>query len=135
MRGSLSGRIERQLNRGSDSFRILHDLVCPKAQHSPALALHGHRSSRIGFDLKCMVLAVDFDHQFPRDAGETREVRTDWMLASEFDAIHSPIAQHLPADTLGAAAVATQFPCSSDIAAAHAPSPNLSPCGGEEHDI
>jgi hypothetical protein len=40
-----------------------------------------------------MVIAIDFDHEIPRDAGEICEVRTDRMLPAEFYAGHSVGAQ------------------------------------------
>jgi len=135
VRRSLSGRLECQLNRGPSSIGILHDLVRPKPQDAPAFLLHSPRSSGIGLDLGGVVFPIDFDHQFPGDRGEIREIWTDGMLPTKLSVNHAAVSQHLPANALGTTTFPTQFACSFDAAVAHAPSPNLSPFGGEEHDI
>ncbi len=56
------------------TFGILHDLIRPEAHDVPPFALHGRRSSGISLDLKCMMIAVDLDHEPVRDACEVREV-------------------------------------------------------------
>ncbi len=84
---------------------VLDDVIRPEAQNTPTLALHCRRPPFIGLDLEGVMIAVDFNDEFARYAGEVSKVRADGMLPTEFDAAHPAISQKLPADSLGAAAV------------------------------
>src|SRR5678815_3462874 len=70
-------------NLSPDTFGILNGFARAQANHTPPRLLHEIRSTRIGFTLQCVMLAVDFNDQFPCDAGEVRKVRSDRMLTSE----------------------------------------------------
>lgn len=56
MRG-LRTLVESDLDRAPNAFRILRNLVCPKAQDSPTLALHRSRPAGVRLDLKGVMLA------------------------------------------------------------------------------
>ena len=99
--------IQRDLNRHPSSFRILDDLVGPKPDDSPPLALHRGRPTGIRFDMESMMIAIDFNDEFPGNAREVREVRSDRMLPAKFHAVDATITDQVPADFFGTAAIAT----------------------------
>ena len=47
------------------AFWILNNLVRPEAPDLPTLPLHCGRPASVSFDLKCVMIAVDFDHELP----------------------------------------------------------------------
>ena len=106
-------------------------MVRPELDDPPTVALHHRRAPGIGLLLIGVMLAVDFDHEFARDAGEVREVRTDRMLSPELGARDATLAQEFPHFALCPAAVAAQFACTlaTVVVSGHIPSPNLSPKG------
>ena len=67
------------------------------------------RHTRVGFDLKCMVLAIDLDDELLLHAGEVGEVRTDRMLTSELAANELAIAKQAPNQTFGIACLVPQL--------------------------
>jgi hypothetical protein len=101
--------IQSDLHSAPDTLRILNDFVRPKAQDPPTLALHRGSPTGVSFDLKSVMVTIDFDDEFPGDAREVGKVRADWMLPTEFDAVDPPITNQMPADAFGTAAVTTQF--------------------------
>jgi hypothetical protein len=69
--------VDRDFDSDPNALRILHDVIRPKAENTPAVALHCCRAARISPDLKCMLFAVDFDNELLRYAGEVGEVGTN----------------------------------------------------------
>ena len=63
----------------------------------------------IGFDLKRVMLTVDFDDEPLRHAGEIGEIRSNRMLSTKLDAVDPTITDQVPTDLLGSAAVAPQL--------------------------
>jgi len=114
------------LNRSPDALWILHDFIRAKANNLPSLTLHHRCTPRIRFYLVSVMIAVDLDDQSFRGAGKVGEVRANWMLAAELDAFHAVRPNQFPADTLGAAGIASQLSCSRGLST-HSPSPRLSP--------
>jgi hypothetical protein len=114
------------LNRAPDALWILHDFIRAKANNLPSLARHYRSAPCVRFDLVGVMIAVDLDDKSFRGTGEVGEVRPDWMLAAELDALHSVRAYQFPADALGAAGITSQFSCSLGLSN-HTPSPHLSP--------
>jgi hypothetical protein len=78
---------------------IADDLVRPTPNHPPPFAVHHLSATRVGFDLKCMMLAIDLDDELLLHAGEVGEVRTDRMLTSELAANELAIAKQAPNQT------------------------------------
>jgi len=99
--------VQRSLDRCPNAIRIPKDFVRPKAQDAPPLALDECSTARIGFGLTGMMLAIDFDDESPRSADEIREVWTDRVLATEFDAGQPLGTDQFPTDSFGFAAIAT----------------------------
>jgi hypothetical protein len=99
---------KRQRYFGPDPFRILDDVVCPKAQDAPAFAFHCAGASRVCLDLKGMMLAVDLDDELSGQAGEVGKVGADRVLPAELEPAEATIAKKLPNLVLGTAAVAPQ---------------------------
>ena len=95
-----------------NTIRILNHFPGHKPNHPPTIALHRCRSPSIGFELKVMMFAIDLNHKPSGYAGKVREVGTNWMLSSEFDASEAAITQELPYLTFGSACVAAQAACS-----------------------
>ena len=111
------------------AFPILDDLICPEPRYTPSVPFHRRRASIIGVNLESMMIAIDFDNDLKRYAGEIGKVRTDGMLPPEFEPMQATPSKKLPADSLRAAAIATQFSGSRSRFVLHSPSPNLSPKG------
>ena len=93
------------------SLRILHDLVRPEAHDPPTFPFHCCRATRVGLDLKGVMIAIDLDHDFPRYAGEVREVGANCMLATELRAAYAARSEEFPNLAFSAAAVATELTC------------------------
>ena len=138
MRGLL---LKQKLYLLPNTIRILDNVVRPEADNAPSLALHHGGTPGISFLLKGMVLAVDFDHELARDAGEVREISTDWMLPPKFGVGDPAITQGLPHFAFCSAAIATQFACSLAIVIVAGHDPLTQPLRqggggrGEEHEI
>jgi len=94
-----------------NTFRICNNLIRPKSDDAPTFKFHRCRATRIGLDLKRMMIAVDLDHQLPRYAGEVCKVGADGILSSEFRAAYAAIPQQFPDLTFGPAAVLTEVAC------------------------
>ena len=77
----------------------------------------------VGFNLKRVMVPVDFDDKLLGDAGEIGEVRTDWMLSPEFDAGDSAITQQVPTYMFGTTAVAAKLSRSLGLRLTHALAP------------
>ena len=86
------------------AFRMADGFVRRKTHHAPAFLRQGAGPSRIGFDLKRMMIAVDLDNALAGDTGEVRVVWPDWMLATELYPGHSILSQQFPYHLLGATA-------------------------------
>lgn len=89
------------------TFTILDDLVCPESQYTPSVPFHRRRASIVGVNLESMMIAIDFDNNLQRYAGEVGKVRADAMLPPELKAMQATPSKKLPADSLRAAAIAT----------------------------
>jgi hypothetical protein len=89
------------------TFPILDDLICPEPQYTPSVSFHHRRASIIGVNLESMMIAIDFDNDLERYAGEVGKVRTDRMLPPKFEPMQATPSKKLPADSLRAAAIAT----------------------------
>jgi hypothetical protein len=87
----------------------LDDFIRPKPDDSPPLVLHRSCPTGIRFDLESMMIAIDFDNEFPGNAREVREVQADRMLPAKFHAVDPTIADQIPTDLFGSATVATQL--------------------------
>jgi len=111
----------------------LYDLVCPEAEDPPTLSFHHLSSTIVRFDLKGVVLAVNFDHELSRHTGKIGKVRPNRVLAPEFNPAQTTIAQQFPADALRPTAIAPELTSSLDGVVGH-PSPNLSSSEGEEYE-
>jgi hypothetical protein len=48
---------------GPDPFWVLYDIVRPEAQDAPPFTFHGGGAAPVSFDLKCMMVAVNLDHE------------------------------------------------------------------------
>jgi hypothetical protein len=92
-------------------FWILDDLICPEAHHAPTFSLHCCRATSIPFGLEGMMIAINFDHELARYAGEVREVGANRMLSAELRSAHAAIPQELPHLALCSTTVATEFTC------------------------
>ena len=92
-------------------FRILNDLVRPETHHAPIFALHGRRPACIGPDLKRVMIAIDFDHEPPRYAGEIGKIAADRILPPKLRPADAAISQKFPDLAFCAAAVATKVAC------------------------
>ena len=90
------------------------------------MALDECSTARIGFGLTGMMLAIDFDDESPRSADEIREVWTDRVLATEFDARQPMGTDKFPTDSFGFTAIATSLTRLCDAMDVHAPYPLLS---------
>ena len=113
-------------------FRILHDFIRPESHYPPTLTFHRRRPPRIGLDLEGVMIAIHFDHELPRDAGEVCEVRADGMLASELRVTDPASSKEFPNFAFGAAAVVTQIACSLGVivVSGHGPPHLTSPARG-----
>jgi hypothetical protein len=100
---------QRDLNRGPYPFSILDDFICPKPDDSPSLALHRSRPTGIRFDLESMMIAIDFNNEFPGNAREVREVRSYRMLPAKFHAVDPSITDQIPTDLFRPTAITTQL--------------------------
>src|ERR1700733_12735790 len=96
------------LNRQPDTLRISDDLIGLETQHTPAFTFHHSGTTRVGFDLIGVMLAVDLDYELSGNAGEICEVRTDRMLTPKLHA-EPPIAEQLPTNSLCTAAIAAKL--------------------------
>jgi hypothetical protein len=94
-----------------NALRILNDLVRPEANDTPTFTFQCRCSARIGLDLKSVMIAVDLDHEFPRQAGEVGKIAADRVLSAKFRPADAAISQKFPDLALGAAAVATEVAC------------------------
>lgn len=65
------------------AFKVLNDLVGPKAENLPSMALHQCCAARIGFDLVGVMLTIDLDDEFSRYAGKISEVGANWQLTTK----------------------------------------------------
>ena len=89
------------------TFWILDNLICPESQYTPSVLFHRRRASIIGLNLEGMMIAIDFDNDLERYAGEVGKVRTDGVLPPEFEPIQAAPSKKLPADSLRATPIAT----------------------------
>ena len=78
---STNQRVENRLN---DTVGVLENLVVPKPQDLEALTLEPFGPRAIGFDLSCVLSAIDLDHKACREAHEIDDIGSDGRLATEF---------------------------------------------------
>jgi hypothetical protein len=94
------------------TLRILYDLVRPEPHHAPTFTLHRSCPTGVRFDLKGVMIAVDFDHELPRYAREIRKIRANRVLTAELGVADATRSEKFPHLAFGTATVATQFTCS-----------------------
>jgi hypothetical protein len=82
------------------STGIAENIVVPKPDHFPTLALQPSRSASIGRTV-CMLTAVGFDDEMVLGAREIDDVTAYWMLVTKFELQQTPIAQSRPHASLG----------------------------------
>jgi len=79
----LSG-LKDQQNSLDNSAGIVEDLVVPKADYFPALAVQPSRSPRIGRPVGVLA-TIQFDHDLVLGAGEVGDVLAYRMLPAELE--------------------------------------------------
>jgi hypothetical protein len=84
-RGGSEVGIQGELYRRPNALRILHDFDRTKPKDAPTVLLHVHCPARVAIDLIGVMITIDFDDQFSRDAGEIGEVTTNRMLAPKLN--------------------------------------------------
>jgi hypothetical protein len=85
---------------------LVQGLVVREAEHEDAALSKEGVAKSIPSLAAVVRRTVDLDGEFGRRAEEVREVRTNWELAAEQEAVELMAAQALPEDPLGGRGVA-----------------------------
>ena len=93
----LGERLGEGVREGLLDFRpcaigILHNVIRPEANDTPAFTFHSRSPSSVGINLKSVMIAVNLDDEFPRYAREVCKVSSDRVLSSELQAAHAAIS-------------------------------------------
>jgi len=83
--------LESSQNRLDDPVGVAENVVVPKSDHLPALALEPSCSARVPCIVR-MLTAIDLDHKAVFGAGEIDNEPTDWVLSPELVPQQAPIA-------------------------------------------
>src|ERR1700730_8760791 len=86
--------------RLDDPVGVAENVVVPKSDHLPALALEPSWSARVPCIVR-MLTAIDLDHKPVFGAGEIDNETTDWVLSPELVHQQAAIAQSRPHASLG----------------------------------
>jgi len=106
-----------------DTMDIGENIIIPKSQYAEALFLEPGIAPVVLVSVECMLPAVELDNDPFLKADEVHDIKTDRLLAFEFQAVHSFCAEVSPQEAFSVGGSSSQIPGALEINISHTPLP------------